>query len=166
MVSHLSAWFHRRLQAQDAQLRSFRATVVTWESLGFEDLAELSHLASLLLNDFSSSFSSRQDYSHVNRTSRDGEQREAQVRMEPKVLLSHPACPLPLSRYSWELSSAQLGGWWLQGQLGMHVRAGGCEVHGFPACLLWLGCQGNKGEMPFPAWKVTLTMQVRKPTID
>ena len=30
-----------------------------------------------------------------------------------------------------------------QEQLGMLLLAGSCEVHGFPAGPLWLGCQGE-----------------------
>lgn len=46
----------------------------------------------------------------------------------------------------------------------MLLRVCGIWGPGILACLLWLGCQGNKGKMPLlrNAWKVVL-MQVRRP---
>ena len=73
--------------------------------------------------------------------------------MEPKGLLSHQACLLPPGGRSWELSTAHPGWAACGGQLGVLLMAWGFGVHGLLACILWLGCQGNKGEMLFNCLK-------------
>ena len=64
--------------------------------------------------------------------------------MEPKGLLSHQACPLPLGCQSWELSSSQPGWVACGGPLGILLTAQGFGAHGLLASILWLGSQGQK----------------------
>ena len=64
-----------------------------------------------------------------------------------------PSLPVAtrLSILGAELCPPRVGGTW--GTAGCSLMARGFGVHGLLACVLWLDCQGNKGEMLFNCLK-------------